>query len=182
MKTLRGIIIFVICAGLCVGYYFYLNNYSGGKEQTPSETAQLINKDLDSSYPTTPREVIKFYNRILLALYSENKPTDQEVADLSSQIQKLMDEELLQQNPEGSYLSSLVSDLKAYEEEEKQMVSFTLSASRDVEHKEIDGAECAYVEASYYITGKEDSGRTKQTYILRKDAQGRWKILGYYRP
>ena len=182
MKKMRGIIIFVVCAGLCVGYYFYLSNYSGEKESIPSEKAQLISKDLDSSYPTTPREVIKFYNRILLTLYSEEKLTEEEVQKLGGQVQKLMDEELLAQNPEGNYLSGLTADLNEYKAEGKRIISCTLSASRDVERKEVNGVECAYVESSYYIEGKDGSGRTGQMYILRKDGQGRWKILGYYKP
>lgn len=182
MKKLRGILVIVICAGLCVGYYFYLSNYSGEKEKTPSEKAQLISKDLDNFYPTTPREVIKFYNRILLALYSEEKLTEEEVQDLGGQVLKLMDEELLAQNPESGYLSSLVLDLNGYKEEGKRIISCTLASSRDVERKEVNGAECAYVESSYYIEGQDGSGRTGQMYILRKDDQGRWKILGYYKP
>lgn len=182
MKKLRGIIVIVICAALCVGYYFYLSNYSREKEKTPTEIAQLISKDLDSSYPTTPREVIKFYNRILLTLYSEEKLEEEDIQGLGSQVQKLMDEELLARNPEGGYISSLVSDLNGYKEEGKRIISCTLSSSRDVERKEVNGAECAYVESSYYIEGKEGSGRTGQMYILRKDGQGRWKILGYYKP
>ena len=86
MKKMRGIIIFVVCAGLCVGYYFYLSNYSGEKESIPSEKAQLISKDLDSSYPTTPREVIKFYNRILLFLINLKKLTSQ--LDLAGTLQR----------------------------------------------------------------------------------------------
>lgn len=181
MKNLRGIIVIVVCACLCVGYYYYLSHRDTAKDSAPTEMEQLINKDLDKSYPTTPREVIKFYNRILCSLYNEES-SEEEVEALGEQARKLFDEELLAQNPEDVYFTSLETELEEYAEDKKKIISVTISTSKEVDYKEANGEECAYVESSYYLKGENETGRAEQTYILRKDENGRWKILGYYRP
>lgn len=180
MKKLRVVIVIVICVCLCVGYYYYLTNRSI-KSSAPTETEELINKDLDKTYPTTPREVIKLYNRILVCLYNEEVSGD-DVEALGEQARRLFDEELLARNPEDIYLLSLETDLEEYAEEKKKIISVTVSTSKEVDYKEVNGEECAYVEASYYIKGEKDSERAGQIYILRRDENGRWKILGFYRP
>ena len=181
MKSLKGIVIIVICAALCLGYYYYLSHRSPAEELALTELQQVENKDLDRSYPTTPREVVQFYNRILLCLYNQDLEID-DIEVLAGQAQILMDEELLEQNPADMYIFSLRDELEEYEEDGKQILSTTISSSREVEYKTVNGDECAYVDSTYYIKGKKDSGRAKQTYILRKDENGRWKILGYYSP
>ena len=53
-------------------------------------------------------------------------------------------------------------------------------SSNDVEYKEVDGDDCAYVKASYFIKEGNAYSRTYQMYVLRKDADGNWKILVFY--
>lgn len=180
-KNLKGLILLAVCACLCVGYYFYLNYCEEAKDQLPTEIDEVMAKDLDKSYPSTPREVIKFYNRILSCIY-DGESTQDEIEALSQQARKLYDEELLAENPENTQIGNLKEELEEYAEDNKKIANVTISTSQDVERREIDGEKYAYVESSYYIKGNDTSGRVGQTYILRKDDQGQWKILGYYKP
>lgn len=43
----------------------------------------------------------------------------------------------------------------------------------------MNGAECAYVTASYFVKGKDGYTKTYQQYVLRQDEDGKWKILAY---
>lgn len=181
MKKLRNVIIAVVCIALCVGYYFYLSNGNFKNDEAPTEMEQVMGKDLDKSYPSTAREVVKFYNRILCCLYNE-EPTEEEIEKLAKQARKLFDEELLAENPEQNYIMSLQVELEEYGEKGSRITSTTLSNSQEIVYKEVNGYECAYVESSYYVKGKKEAGRAGQIYILRKDEAGNWKILGYYRP
>lgn len=181
MKNLRVLIILIVCACLCVGYYYYLTQRDNAKDAQPTKLEQVTGKDLDISYPTTPREVIKFYNSILLCLYNE-ECSKEELEALGNQARKLMDEELLEENPENLYLLSLETELEEYDLNQKKIIGVTLSNSKEVTFKEMGGLEYAYVEASYSIKAKKESLRAAQTYILRKDTEGKWKILGYYQP
>lgn len=180
-KNLKGLFIMGICACLCVGYFFYLNHRQEEKAKAPTETDEVISRNLENSYPSTPREVIKFYNRILSCIYS-GESTDKEIKALGNQARILYDKEVLAETSVEEQIQNLQKELAEYEEDDKKIISVNISASQDVERREINGEECAYVESSYYIKGKETAGRVAQTYILRKDEQGRWKILGCYKP
>ena len=68
----KSIVVVVVCAALCLGYYYYLTQKDSGKEQELSEVEMVVSKDLEKSYPKTAREVVKFYNRILSCYYSQD--------------------------------------------------------------------------------------------------------------
>ena len=178
-KNLRTIIVVVICAAMCIGYFYYLSNRDSGKEKNLTEVEQVITKDLDKSYPKTAREVVKFYNRILQCYYNEEH-TDDQLAQLTEQARVLMDKELQEKNPEKDYLAAVKLDIETYKEKEKKITSITMDSTNEVEYKTVNGEECAYVDVSYFIMEKDGSSRAEQTYILRKDEDGRWKMLGFY--
>lgn len=180
-KNLKSLIIIGVCACLCVGYFFYLNHRESEKAKAPTETDEVISRNLEASYPSTPREVVKFYNRILSCIYN-GESTDEEIKALGEQARILYDEETLEGTSVEEQMRNLRKELAEYEKDNQKIINVTISTSQDVERKEVNGEECAYVESSYYIKGKETAGRISQTYILRKDDQGRWKILGFYKP
>lgn len=178
-KNLRTIIIVLICAGLCIGYYYYLTNRDTGKEENLTEVEQVITKDLDKSYPKTAREVIKFYNRILKCYYNEEY-TEEQLEQLTEQARMLMDKELQKKNPQKEYFASVKKDIESYQEAERKLSGITLESTNEIEYEKVKGDECAYVDVSYFVASKDESSRSLQTYILRKDADGKWKILGFY--
>lgn len=178
-KNLRTIIVVVICAALCIAYFYYLSNRDAGKEDDLTEVEQVITKDLDKSYPKTAREVVKFYNRILQCYYNEEH-TDKQLERLTEQARMLMDQELQEENPEEQFLAAVKADIEDYQDAERKITSISVDSTNEVDYKEVKGEKCAYVDVSYYIQEKSGSSRTEQTYILRKDGNGKWKILGFY--
>lgn len=178
-KNLRSIIVVVICACLCVGYFFYLSQRNKGGEEKLTEVEMVITKDLEGSYPKSAREVAKFYNRILKCYYNE-KYTEKQFQALTEQARTLMDEELKKQNAQEVYAISVSAEVDTYKKEEKTMSSYSVARSEEVEYKKMDGAEYAYIDVSYYIKEKDGGNRSNQTFVLRKDDAKNWKILGYY--
>lgn len=182
MKKVRVLVVSIICISLIVGYYYYLsakNTASTEEKVTLTETDKLITKDLKNDYPSTPREVIKFYNRILKCYY-DGDYTDEQLEELADQARMLMDNELLENNPRDQFLQSLKADIASYAENSKTISQTSVCGSNDVEYKTIDGDECAYVTASYFVKQKNEFTRTNQQYVLRKDDDGNWKILVFY--
>lgn len=177
-KNLRVIFAVVLCAGLCLGYYYYLSNRDKGDEKL-TEVEMVITKDLDKSYPKTAREVVKFYNRILNCYYNEDY-SEEQLKDLTEQARKLMDTELQEKNPADSYLDAVKADIEAYEEEEKKIASISMDSTNEIEYKKVEGKECAYVDVQYFIKESKKATRSSQTYILRKDENGKWRILAFY--
>lgn len=178
-NSLKTIIIVVVCAGLCLGYYYYLTQRDVGKEKAMTEVEMIISKDLENSYPKTAREVVKFYNRILKCYYSQEY-TQEQLEEMTEQARLLMDEELKEINPQDMYLEAVKEDISSYEKEKKVISNVSLEGTNEVEYKTVKGKDCAYVDVTYYLKGEKGSSRTSQTYVLRKDDNSKWRILGFY--
>ena len=113
MKNMKKLITITLIIVLCVVlYYRYANkenkdsteaNADNGKL---SEVEKILTKNLDEIYPTTPLEVVKFFTRIQKCYYNENH-TDEVVKELAEQARKLMDDELVKNNPEGEYFEEI---------------------------------------------------------------------------
>lgn len=176
---LKSVLIVIFCACLCVGYYYYLTQKNSGKEQALSEVEMIISKDLETSYPKTAREVVKFYNRILKCYYS-GEYTQEQLEKMTEQARVLMDEELKEKNPQELYLEAVKADISGYEKEGRTISNISLEGTNEIEYKTVKGRECAYVDVDYYLKSKEKTLRASQTYILRKDEDSKWRILGFY--
>lgn len=167
---------------LIVGGYYYFTVYKSANASDNielTEVQKVITKDLENNYPATPREVIKYYNRIQECFYNEAY-TDDELYDLGDQARMLLDDELLENNPRDAYFESLKADIAEYAAKDKKIVSSEVCDSNDVQYHKVDGDECAYVTASYFVDDEKSYSRTYQRYVLRKDEDGNWKILVFY--
>lgn len=183
-KKISGIIVAVVCIGLVVGLFYYATivreqkNVESASELT--EIEKVLTKDLEKSYPMTPREVVTFYNRILGCLYNE-KYTEEQFENLAMQLRQLLSEELLDENPQEVHLITLKNDIANYELLNKKIATTSVAGSAEVQKKKVNGKESAYVTSSYFIKEGESSfSRSKQCYVLQQDDAERWKIVGFY--
>jgi len=185
MKKAKIIIIAIACICLiCAGYFFFSQNNAVSEEDL-TEVEKVLVKDLKKDYPKTPREVVKFYNRIIKCYYSEDL-SEKELEDMVDQMLYLLDEDLLLVNPRDEYYKSVVSDIEEYEEKNKYIVSTDVCDSNDVTYiddvkdgsNEVD--KLAYVNASYFINTDGKFTNTYQQFVLRQDEDGNWKILTFY--
>lgn len=182
MKYSKHAVIVILMAALVGGYYYYLShrNPKAADDVELTQLDEVLLKQLDNAYPPTPREVVRFYNKFIECAYG-GEYDDTQFNGLVDQARKLMDEELLGINPLEDYKSKLQEEIASYKEDKKQIIKTSVCASDEVILKEIEGKECAYVQASYFL--KEGNGkfsRTYQRYLLRKDPDENWKILTFY--
>ena len=126
---IKTAVIVVVCAALCLGYYYYLSHRDSGKEKEMSEVEMIVSKDLEKSYPKTAREVVKFYNRILKCYYSQEYSSDQ-LEKMAEQARMLMDEELKEMNPQDLYLEAVKTDISNYEEIKRQFPASAWKAAK----------------------------------------------------
>jgi len=185
MKNAKYVIIAIACiCAICAGFFFFSED-NKEKEKNLTEIEKVIVKDLKNNYPKTPREVVKFYNRIVKCYYGDT-PTDEQLEDLVDQMICIMDEDLLLVNPRDVYYNSVVSDVAKYKEENKLLVSTDVCDSNDVKYVtdtkdgENEKDELAYVNASYFVNTDGQFAYTYQQFVLRQDVDGRWKILTFY--
>lgn len=182
-KTIGTIIVAVILIGaVCVGFSMFSQKNSNKQEEEKklTEVEKVISKDLDKEYPSTPREVVKFFNRIVACYYAQEY-TEEQLSALVDQALLTFDKDLKANNPKNQYLLDVKSDVKEFEDASKKISQIGVCDSDDVIYKTVEGDEIAYVTASYFI--KEDSSfeKTYQMYVLRKQEDGTWKILVFYK-
>ena len=181
-SVLRWIVIGAILAALVLGYYWYLSNLDhsndneSSKETKVEEVDRILNKDLDAAYPETPRGVVKWYNRIITEYYA-GEHSDSEITGLANQTRKLLDEELLEKNPEDAYLASVKADIASWNDRKAKIVTTEVCSSNNVRYETVNGYECAYVTAYYCTKENVDIVQSYQEFCLRKDKDGKWKIL-----
>ena len=179
MKKTTIIVIAIACIVLiCGGFYFALSNGEGGQEKELTEVEKLITKDLTNNYPKTPREVIKLYNRIMMSYYDE-ETTQEQLEDLVDQMMLLLDEEVLLVNDKDTYYASVLAEVALYAEKQRVILEANVCDSNEVKYVEDTDKddEIAYVTSSYFVREKGEFYKDYQEHVLRKDAEGRWKLV-----
>lgn len=184
MKNKNGIkllIIGVILAVIVVGYYFHLSNRNQAKQEEVVESTQVqsvLMKNLEKTYPPTPKEVVKYFNEISKCFYNETY-TEEELYEMAMQIQKLYDDELIAQKTEEQYLIDLKSDIADMKNDKCTISSYQLSASTDVEYFIEQGKACARLYCEYSMLQGTQRVSSMVVFVLRQDEEEHWKILGW---
>ena len=181
-KTRIVILAIVIVAAICTAFYIVNNNSKkeSAKEAELTEIQKITTRNMEKDYPATPREVIKFYNRIVKCYYGRQY-SDDELEQLADQALSMFDDDLLKKNEKESYIESVKSDAAQYEEDNKSISQTDVCDSNDVKYMTDNGDDIAYVTASYFIKNGSSYTKTYQDYVLRKDGDGDWKILTFYK-
>ena len=185
MKNVKIIIIGIACICLICAGFFFFSKENATTEKELTEVEKIIVRDLKDNYPKTPREVVKFYNKIISCYYG-GELKDAELEKLADQMLLLLDEDLLVVNPRDEYINSVENDIEKYKTEKKKVVSTDVCDSNEVTYvndekegsSEVD--KLAYVNTSYFINTNGEFAYSYQQFVLRQDDNGRWKILTFY--
>lgn len=182
-RRMRWLITLTLLAVVVVIWYYIDSNKpaddagvnDSGEVQ---EIDKVLNKDLDESYPHTAREVVQFFIRIQKCYYNE-KWTEDEFESLAHKATELFDEELLQANPFNEYYEELKTEIAQYKDENKIINRTILDKSSEVVYSTVEGKRYASINCIYYLKSRSGTSKVVETYILRKDENDRWKILGW---
>lgn len=178
---IKVIIIGIILVCLVAGYYYYLTNKDKKEtDQVQKATAvqEALSYNFEKSYPPTPKEVVKLYGQITQCLHNETY-TDQEFEKLALQIQNLYDAELIANKTRNQYLEDLKWDIKNIKEQEIVISSYAAGSSTDVEYYSVDGYSFAKIPCTFTMRKGTFLEVTNEIFLLRKDADGHWKIYGW---
>ncbi len=184
-KGAKGFLLLMVLVCLVLAYYAHLSNKNSGlSEETDEDSLTLsasqsaLMRNLETNYPSTPREVVKYFSEITQCYYNESHD-DQEIYDLGAQMLLIYDDELVANQTESEYYASLKEDIKTYASAGRTVDSYSVSSSLDVETWSEDGYEWARLYCTYNI--KQDSllYQTTLVFILRKDEASHYKIYGW---
>ncbi|MBU5429061.1 hypothetical protein KQI22_03140 [Kineothrix sp. MSJ-39] len=183
--NIKGILLAVVMLFLIVGYYYYLSNRNVSQAedadrelQTLTATQEVLTRDLETNYPPTPREVVKYFSQITQCFYNEDN-TEEEVEQLGNKIRELYDEELVANQDEERYLSALKKDIEEFKEKKRTIVSYAPSSSVDVETFTQDGYDWARLYCLYGIKQDGLLYNSNIVFVLRKDENSHYKIYGW---
>ena len=173
------IVVFIVVFAVLLFYVFVNNNSTQNKKtEETSEKDTLLTYNFEDDYPKTAREVVKMHCKYMKNAYN-GVFTEDELFTVNQQIRKLFDEELLQYNTQDEQLAGMKKEIEQYKENKKKFLSYTLAEASQVEYNTEEGKD--YAKLKVTISQKVDSlsVSAEQEYILRKDADGKWKILGW---
>lgn len=178
----KGIIVILVLVCLVGGYYYYLTNKKQDKVQEEDVKAtavqEVLMRNLDSSYPPSPREVVKYFGEITQCLLGESY-SDEEFQKLAMQAQKLYDSELIANKTQQQYIEDLKWDINVFKEDGIVISSYTPASSVDVEEFTKDGYKCARLTCSFTLRKGAYLEANEEVFVLRKDEEGHWKIYGW---
>jgi len=184
-KGTKGMIILILLVVMVVGYYFYLSNRSSNRSEEEqaevevmTESKKALSRDLESNYPPTPREVVKYFSEITSCYYNEEHD-EEELKALGLKMRGIYDDELVANQSEEAYLALLKVDIDEYKEKGRTIASYSPSSSVDVEEFSQDGYECAKLYCVYDVKQDGLLYQTTLCFVLRKDSNGHYKIFGW---
>lgn len=170
---------------LVIGYYSYLssrnariNSQAAAEQQAIEMTAtkELIARSAYKEYPTTPTQVVKYYNEITACFYNDTY-SDEELEKLAELCNNLYDVELVAN--QNNYIEKLKEDIKVFKAGNITIYDSTVTPATDVTYFTYEGYECAKLNSVYTLKSGTNYQTTVEVYILRKDSEGHWKIYGF---
>ena len=145
--------------------------------EAATEVSILMDKDLEKEYPASVREVVKLYLRIITCYYNEDLSEEQLVA-LVDQQRALLDKELLDNNKYGDFMKRLESEIASYKSSKTTVINYQINSNQSVQKWWNNDRECASVMVVINMNAKS-LNQVYEKFILRRDDNGRWKILGW---
>lgn len=182
-RRMRWLVTLTLLAVVVVIWYYVDSNKPLESEGTRevgevTEIDKVLNKDLEKSYPHTAREVIQLFIRIQKCYYNE-KWSEEEFVKLAYKATELFDEELNNSNPFDEYYEELKTEVSQYKDEKKIINRTILDKTSEIVYSTVEEQKYASLNCTYYLKSASGTSKVIETYILRKDEEDRWKILGW---
>lgn len=181
-NTVMTVITMIVIGCVIVGTFSYLYNREKKDKVKPdiemTEVQKLLAKDFESTYPETPREVVKLYSRFSMCIHNDDL-TDDEFEKLGEKVQNLYAKELIEANPSDEYLMNLAVEVAEYHKSERKIKSYSIDSGNSIVVWKEDGKEFARLFATYSMKEGKEYNSVRQEFLLQKDAAGLYKILGW---
>lgn len=179
-NTTRITIVIILLVVAVVGYYAYLSNKSRQTQIDANLTfvQNVLARNLENNYPSTPKEVLKYYNDIQKCFYNE-ECTDEELDQLILKVRELYDRELLENNSLAVQTIQLKNEINEFHDKNRRITSMSLASSANVVFDTVDGFDFAKLHCGYNVMEGKTNIPSTQVFLLRKDSDRRWKIYGW---
>ena len=179
--TIIGIIGIVAIAVMVIVVFWMQsrkNTDPGEPEVDVSQVMDILLRDIDKTYPPTPKEVLKYYSEITCCFYNDSL-TQEQLEQLAERSYVLYDDELKDHMSFDQYLEDLQQEVLSFQAQKIVVSGYSVSAAADVERFSEDGFEWARLYATYRLRQGTEYLYSNEVFLLRKDDDGHWKIYGF---
>ncbi|MCI8770373.1 MAG: hypothetical protein HFH73_04365 [Lachnospiraceae bacterium] len=185
-KIIGAFTAIILVAAVVLAVYFAMNKQAQKEAEEnvlpTTEVGKILAKDLELKYPETPTEVLKLYWRINKCMYNDGV-SDGDFEKLLKQLRLLYDDELLaeKENSFEAMLKNFKKDRESYQDSSRKISSaYNVQENKTISVKKLDGKDYATVITSILLKAKgEKNTKTYEKFMCRRDANGKWKILGW---
>ncbi len=180
-KAFAIVIVVLFIAVVVTAVFVYILNRDRAKTEEPIEVTkvqEILLRDLDKNYPPTPREVLRFYLDATNCFYNEEY-SEEEFLKLANKVQEVYDDELNANMTEEDYLADLRMEVENFETLNIVVSSYSVTSATDVDYFSQDGYSWARLYCNYLLRQGTELLNSEEVFILRKDADGHWKIYGW---
>lgn len=178
---LKGTILIAALAIMILFYYGHLTKKNTSEENNPGTSSVVTNvllRNLDTNYPSSPKEVVKYFSEVTKCFYIDGI-TDEDIVKLADKMLKIYDEELASAKEYDWYIGDLKKEIATNKSNGYKVSSYEISASTDVEYFTEDGHDCARLWCTYNVKNGKELVKLNEVFILRKDDNSHWRIFGW---
>ncbi|WP_408070109.1 DUF6715 family protein [Butyrivibrio sp. JL13D10] len=177
---IRSIILMVLAAVVILGVFLIFTRRGSNTNTTTEETQltevqKITTIDLSKSYPKTPPTVVDLYTRTMKVMYKESY-TDDEFNKMADVMAGIFDAEFLA--AQRSWPTGLKSEVEQKKNDDYSIPKYEVLTS-DLQEKRDNGEEIANVVAKIYLRHGTYTMPYNYLFVLRKDKDGLWKIMGW---
>ncbi len=145
------------------------------EDQELTEVQKITTIDLSKNYPASPVTVADMYIRVMQVLYKQDY-TDEEFNKMTDILKGIFDTELLAN--QTNWPSAIKTDVDQKKEGDYSITKYQVLSS-DIQDTTEAGEEISNVLAKLSLRHGTSTERYNYLFVLRKDAEGLWKILGW---
>ena len=177
----KNIIAVLLLAAVIVSSFAMLANRNKKVDVTPEKLTavqEVLARNLDTNYPATPKEVLKFYSEVTRCFYSEEY-SEEELGRMAKLSRTMLDSELYAQQTEEDYLNDLKIDIDLFHSKNMTISSYSVSSAADVDYYQYENADWAKLNCIFSIRIGTRIESTNEEFLLRKSEDGHWKIFGW---
>ena len=181
-KTPRGAFFLFLAIGcVLLAYYLITVRIENSKPEDyvqMTKVQEVLSRNLETNYPQTPKEVIKYYSELTKCFYNEQY-SDEEFEALAMKAMELYDYELAGNKTEEQYLNDLKAEIIDFKNKDYSISSYATSSSTDVYDFVEDGYQFSRLYCTYNVRMGTVIQPIEEIFLLRMSLEGHWKIYGW---
>ncbi len=179
-SIIKAIVLMILGAIVVVAAFFIVtrggsNTNATTEDQELTEVQKITTIDLTKNYPQTPTMVSDMYIRIMQVMYKQDY-TEEEFIQMTDILKGIFDTELL--SNQSNWPENIRSDVQEKKDGDYSITKYEV-LTQDLQDTMDTGEEIANVLARISLRHGTSTDRYNYLFVLRKDSEGLWKILGW---